>query len=78
MRKAKSELNGAHEFEMTHAVRAGLIGKSSSDTLTDTSKKVKEMIQGFGVFGAKGFEDPSAMYPKETIGVVRSLGSGEK
>ena len=71
-------MNGTHKFKVTHAIRSSLIGESSSNTFANTSKKVKEMVQGFGVFGAKGFEDPSAMYPKETISVIRSLSSGEK
>ena len=78
MRKAKGELNGAHEFKMTHAIRSGLIGESSSDTFANTSKKVKEMVQGFGVFSAKGFEKPGAMYPEETISIVGSLDKGRR
>jgi len=38
----------------------------------------EEMIQGFNVFGAKGFEKPGAMYPEETVSIVGSLDKGKR
>ena len=71
-------MNGTHKFKVTHAIRSSLIGESSSDMFANARKKVEEMVQGFGVFSAKGFEDPGAMYPEETIGIVRSLDKGRR
>ena len=73
MRKTKGELDGAHEFKMTHAVRAGLIGESSSNTFANTREKIEEVAQRLYIFGARRLEDPDAMDPEETIGVVGSL-----
>ena len=71
-------MNGTHKFKVTHAIRSSLIGKPSSDTFANTRKKKEEMVQGFDIFSAKGFEKPGAMYPEETISIVGSLDKGRR
>ena len=66
-------MDSAHEFKVTHAIRSSLIREPSSDAFANMRKEKEEMIQGFDVFSAKGFEKPGAMYPEETVGIVGSL-----
>ena len=66
-------MDGAHELKVTHAVRKGLIGEPSSNTFADTREEMEEVAQRLDIFGARRLEDPGAMDPEETIGVVGSL-----
>ena len=66
-------MDGAHELEVAHTVRTGIIGEPSSNTFANTREKMEEVAQRLNIFGARRFEDPGAMYLEETIGIVRSL-----
>ena len=66
-------MDGAHELEVAHTVRTSIIGEPSSNTFADTREEMEEVAQRLDIFGARRFEDPGAMDPEETFGVVRSL-----
>ena len=66
-------MDGAHELEVAHTVRTSIIGEPSSNTFADTREEMEEVAQRLDIFGARRLEDPDAMDPEETIGVVGSL-----